>query len=69
LIPKGVFDYSVFEGMETDDHRASAGLQPVGQRAGQKPLKVLELLVDRNSQGLKDTRGRVNFVTSLWAAR
>jgi hypothetical protein len=30
---------------------------------------VLELLVDRNSQGLKNTRGRVNFVASLWAAR
>jgi len=69
LIPKSVFDYSVFEGMETDDYRASAGLQSVGQRAGQEPLKVLELLVDRNSQGLKNTRGRVNLVASLWAAR
>ena len=55
--------------METDDHRASVGLQPVGQRDRQEPLKVLELVVDRDSQGLKKTRGRVNFVTSLWAAR
>jgi hypothetical protein len=30
---------------------------------------VLELVVDRNSQSLKNTRSRVDFVTTLWAAR
>jgi hypothetical protein len=69
LIPKSVFDNSVFEGMKTDDHRASADLQPVGQRDREELLEVLELVVDGNSQGLKDTRGRVNLVMSLWAAR
>ncbi len=69
MIPKSVFDHSVFEGMKTDDHRASAGLQPVEQRDGQELLEVLELVVDGNSQGLKDTRGRVDLVASHCAAR
>jgi hypothetical protein len=69
LIPKSVFDNAVFERMETDDHRASAGLHPVGQRPGQKLLKVFEFAIDGNPQSLKDPRGRVNFVTSLRPAR
>jgi len=69
LVPKSVFDESVFEGMETDDHRASTGLHPLWQRNGEELVEVFELVVDGNSQGLKDTRGRVNFATSLPAMR
>jgi hypothetical protein len=69
LIPKSVFDNAIFERMETDDHRVSAGLHPVDQRPGQKLLKVFEFVIDGNPQSLKDSRRRVNFVTSFWPAR
>jgi hypothetical protein len=65
LVPKSVFDYAIFEGMETEDHRASTGLYPVGERPVQKLLEVFELMIDGNPQGLKDPRGGMNFVTSL----
>jgi len=55
--------------METNDHRAAAGLNPLGQRSGQKLLEVFEFVIDGNPQGLKDPRGRVNFVTSPRPAR
>ncbi len=60
MVPKSVFDQSIFEGMEADDHRAAARLQPVGQRSREKVLKVFQLVVDGNPQGLKDTSGRVS---------
>jgi hypothetical protein len=55
--------------METNDHRAAAGLYPLGQRSGQKLLEVFEFVIDGNPQGLKDPRGRVNFLTSFRAPR
>ncbi len=55
--------------METDDQSATAGLHPLGQRCGQKLLEVFEFVIDGNPQGLKDPRGRVNFLTSLRPAR
>jgi len=49
--------------MKTNDHRAAAGLYSLAQRCGQKLLEVFEFVIDGNPQGLKDPRGRVNFVT------
>jgi hypothetical protein len=69
LVPKSVFDDAIFERMETNDHCAAAGLYPLGQRSGQKLLEVFEFVIDGNPQGLKDPRGRVNFVTSFRPAR
>jgi hypothetical protein len=69
LVPKSVFDQSVFEGMEADDHRASAGLHPIGQRAGEELLEVLEFVVDGDPQGLKDAGRGMGFVTVFWPAR
>jgi hypothetical protein len=60
LVPKSVFDQSIFEGMKTDDHRAAARLQPVGQRCGEEFLEVFQLVIDGNPQGLKDTSGWVS---------
>jgi hypothetical protein len=65
LVPKSVFDDAVFEGMETEDYRASAGRHPLGERPGQKLLEVFEFVIDGNPQGLKDPRGGMDFVTSL----
>lgn len=65
MVPKSVFDDAIFERMETDDHRAAAGLYQLGQCGGQKLLEVFEFVIDGNPQGLKDPRGRVNFLTSF----
>jgi hypothetical protein len=53
--------------MEADDDRAPAGAEPLGQGACEKPLEVLEFVVDGNSQRLEDACGRVNFVTAFRA--
>jgi hypothetical protein len=53
--------------MEADDDRAPAGVEPVGQGACEKPLEVLEFVVDGNSQRLEDARGRVNFMAAFRA--
>jgi len=46
--------------MEADDDRAAAGRKPVRQRRGEEVLEVFEFVVNGDSQGLKDARGRVN---------
>jgi hypothetical protein len=51
--------------MKTEDHRASAGFHPVGQRDGEELVEVFELVVDGDPQGLKDTCGWVNFMTAF----
>ena len=55
--------------METDDHRAAAGLNPVGKRRGEKLLEVFQLVVDGNPHGLKNTCARMDIVASLRPAR
>jgi hypothetical protein len=55
--------------MEADDHRAAAGLNPVGERRGEKLLEVFQLVVDGNSQGLKDPCARMDIVAPLRTAR
>jgi hypothetical protein len=51
--------------MKTDDYRAAARLNPVGKRRGEKLFEVLQLVVDGNSQGLKNTCGRMDVVASF----
>lgn len=69
MIPKSVFDDAVFERMETNDHRATAGLNPVGQSACQELLEVFEFVIDGNPQSLKNPCGGMNFLTPLRPAR
>lgn len=61
MVPKGVLDQSVFERMETDDDGTSADLQAIGEYLGKNGLQMIELLIDGNSQCLKDSCGRVDF--------
>jgi hypothetical protein len=61
MVPKGVFDQSIFEGMECDDECPPVGVQSVGQDSGEKGLQVFKLAVDGDSQGLKNACGRMGF--------
>jgi hypothetical protein len=61
LVPKGVFDQSIFEGMEGDDNCPPVSVQSMGQDVGEKGLEVLKLAIGGNSQGLKDAGGRMGF--------
>ena len=54
MIPKGVLDQSIFKRMESDDDRPPIGVQSFRKEVGEEGLEVFELMVDGNSQGLKD---------------
>jgi hypothetical protein len=47
--------------MEGEDDCPPVGVQPLGQDAGEKGLKVLKLAIGGNTQRLKDTSGRMGF--------
>lgn len=68
MVPKGVLDQSIFEGMKGDDDRPPSGVQSFGQRGGKGSLEVIELLVDGNPQRLKDPGGGVRLKTPPAAA-
>jgi hypothetical protein len=57
MVPKGVLDQPVFEGMERDDHGAPAGPQSVRKRRCECLAEMVELLVDSDPQRLEDARG------------
>ena len=61
MVPKSVFDQSIFEGMEGDDDCPPVGVQSLGQDIGEKGLEVLKLAIGGNSQRLKDAGGRMGF--------
>jgi hypothetical protein len=61
LVPKGVFDQSIFEGMECDDDCPPLGVQSVGKDCAEKGLEVFQLAVDGDSQGLEYPGGRMSL--------
>jgi hypothetical protein len=61
LVPKSVFDQSIFEGMKGDEDCPPVGVQSLRQDAGEKGFEVFELAIDGDSQGLKNAGGRVAF--------
>jgi hypothetical protein len=61
LVPKGVFDQSIFEGMEGDDDCPPVGVQSLGKSGGEKGLELFKLAIDGNTQRLKDARGWMRF--------
>jgi hypothetical protein len=68
VVPKGILDQPVFEGMERDDRGAPAGLQSVGKRRGECLAEMVELLVDGNPQRLEDSRGGMGLESMPSAA-
>lgn len=54
-----MLDAPIFQRVEADDGRAPAGFEHVGEQSEGR-LKMGELVIDRDSQGLKYTSGRVD---------
>src|SRR5262249_27213883 len=61
---KAALDYPIFERMERD-HRQSSSVSERGDSSGDEAFQRSELIVDRDSQGLKRSRSGV-YPPSTW---